>query len=273
MCKKVKSILVRLMVAYGCFLSSALAAGEARDLYGEGSIPHYASPEPDTEGKPPQTHRTSTPTQRRLVSASTYGSKLRPTGLAYWLELEQSNGVFTPVSTHTTFRSGNRIRLTVKPNRDGYLYIASLGSSGKPKPLYPPRDGRESGEVHAYTSYTSPNLIFQFDNRPGDEVISMVLLSEPTTPSPAPTAYKSASQSAADSLPVRTAAWSDCEGTNSRDLLTASEVAARCGESRDLITQEEIDGGYFNYAVRVPSPSFTGSQTGNITRRLTLHHE
>lgn len=77
-------------------------------------------------------------------------------GIHYWIELE---GV-GPVTADRTFSTGDRIRLHIRSNVDGYLSLWSLDSSGRGHLLFPPPDqGTTANFVKADTPYSLPGFI------------------------------------------------------------------------------------------------------------------
>ena len=105
----------------------------------------------------------------------------------------------------------------------------------------------------------------------------MVLLPDTTTAFDESNASTQNPRPASQSLPINTAAWTDCDTVTTRDLDTSAEtaikkLAADCGGTRDLLNQEDNDGGYVNYTVRRPSTSPTYTEPGNLRVHLSLRH-
>lgn len=82
--------------------------------------------------------------------------KVKYVGIHYWIELE---GV-GPVTANRTFYTGDRIRLHVRSNVDGYLSLWTLDSSGRGELLFP-QPGQAEGDnfVKADTEYVTPGFI------------------------------------------------------------------------------------------------------------------
>jgi hypothetical protein len=102
-------------------------------------------------------------------------------GLSYWVELIGKGGQKQRVTTERTFRSGERIRLRVVSNRDGYLYLANIGSTGRSAVLFPHRSvGGGSSFVKASTPYEIPySASIRFDENPGVETLLLILSTKP----------------------------------------------------------------------------------------------
>src|SRR5919109_24495 len=58
-------------------------------------------------------------------------------GISYWIDLLDRSGEMKRVTTTRTFRSGERIKLNIETNRDGYLYVINIGSTGQSRVLFP----------------------------------------------------------------------------------------------------------------------------------------
>jgi hypothetical protein len=79
------------------------------------------------------------------------------------------------------FRSGERIKLRVEVNDDGYLYVVLRGSSGVWKPLFPsPEVDGGANRVSPGRPYdVPPGHVFTFDDQPGEEKLFVVFSREP----------------------------------------------------------------------------------------------
>jgi hypothetical protein len=98
-------------------------------------------------------------------------------GVRYWIDLLEPSGQLRRVTTDYVFRAGDRIRLNVQSNREGYLSLLNLGSSGRATSLFPPPG--QDGAVVASQVYQVPTTGFlRFDSTPGEETV--VLLLSPT---------------------------------------------------------------------------------------------
>jgi len=104
-----------------------------------------------------------------------------PLGLRYSI-LKQIGGESVEVDPESVFRSGDRIRLNVQSNDNGYLYIVLRGSSGRWSPLFPSKEIL-SGEnrVKKGREYEIPlgSVWFAFDEQPGTEKLFIVLARQP----------------------------------------------------------------------------------------------
>lgn len=111
------------------------------------------------------------------VKSAAKGGKHKALAVMTWVKLVDETGGMKEVSPTRIFKSGERIRLSVRPNKDGYLYVVSLGSSGRAGLLFP-RKG-QSNLVKAGQSYETPDRNIRFDNTPGAEELMVVLSASP----------------------------------------------------------------------------------------------
>lgn len=115
-------------------------------------------------------------------------------GLSYWIDLQQPNGELVRVPSERKFNTGERIRVSMRPNRPGYLYVFNLGTSGHTSPLYP-RNG-ETARTEAGQMVLIPNTNFlRFASPPGEELLLVVFSPTPIaeyTNRPAPMANQAA---------------------------------------------------------------------------------
>ena len=97
-------------------------------------------------------------------------------GISYWVELLTKSGETQRVTTDRVFRAGERIRLHVLSNRDGFLYLINIGSTGRSTVLFPSvattpaRNAVRAGEPVIIPS----NGQIRFDDNPGEESLLFV---------------------------------------------------------------------------------------------------
>lgn len=106
-----------------------------------------------------------------------------PLGLRYTVLKRDTNGKFVEVDPDSTFRSGDRIRLTVDTNTAGYLYVVMQGSSGNWRLLFPsPEVDGGSNRIEKGASQQIPSGDtgqFVFDQQAGTEKLFLVLSRKP----------------------------------------------------------------------------------------------
>ncbi|HEX8843721.1 MAG TPA: DUF4384 domain-containing protein [Pyrinomonadaceae bacterium] len=107
-------------------------------------------------------------------------------GLGYTLYMRDTNGNAVRVDPSQEFHAGDRIRLSLETNTDGYLYIFHTENDGTPVMLYP--DVRlQKGENHiqAHVPYEIPwnepgmENWFKFDENPANERLYVVVTRQP----------------------------------------------------------------------------------------------
>jgi hypothetical protein len=109
------------------------------------------------------------------------------TGVSYWLELKRA-GKITHVSNRTKFHSGDRLRVFVKPNFNGYAYILMMQSSeGEhsvlfPTSKFPDNKVRAGREIALPVGTDGGNAWLKFDNTPGNEVVRIIVSRKPINP-------------------------------------------------------------------------------------------
>jgi hypothetical protein len=111
-----------------------------------------------------------------------------PIGLGYTLFMRDEFGKPMRVDPVHEFRNGDRVRLSLEPNIDGYLYIFDSEDGGPPQMIFP--DARlDSGynDVDAHIPVEIPSndqaderlRWFQFYGKPGQDRLYIVLTREP----------------------------------------------------------------------------------------------
>jgi hypothetical protein len=109
-------------------------------------------------------------------------------GLGYTMFMREPSGRSIRVEPTREFRNGDRIRLALEPNVDGYLYIFDSEDGGQPKMIFP--DARLDGgdnwiEAHVPIEIPSSEEAeerlrwFEFYGDPGGDRIYVVLSREP----------------------------------------------------------------------------------------------
>lgn len=105
----------------------------------------------------------------------------KPLGLRYSL-IQIIDGLPVEAATDQVFHSGDRLRLRVEGNQEGYLYVVSRGSSGTWKPLFPNAEIAEGkNRIQARQPLDLPprGHAFAFDQHPGEEQLFVVYSREP----------------------------------------------------------------------------------------------
>jgi hypothetical protein len=194
---------IRLSLVAGCGLGSCLAqqdAGKlkARELFYsavEAPAPQSHKAAKSTKAKTP--HKTPVDAGQAAASRAPSGSGANlaapvipaaykpksprpPLGLRYTI-LKRSGDGQVEISTDTVFHAGDRIRLAVETNDDGYLYVVNRGSSGTWKLLFPSPEIKDGdNRIGRRTRYEIPSgYTFTFDEQAGEEKLFIVLSRQP----------------------------------------------------------------------------------------------
>lgn len=143
-----------------------------------------ARPNPK-DGAEQASHKSQTPTlpDGTRVQNATAGEPVvgPPLALKYRLLKRSDAGRYDEVDTDTVFRSGDKIRVSVESNDQGYLYIVQQGSSKTWNLLFPNEDTEHgSNHVQRNREYEIPGGgRFTFDEQPGEERMFLILTRRP----------------------------------------------------------------------------------------------
>jgi len=152
-----------------------------------------------------RTRRSSTPknTNSNAANANTKGAGNANTkgspgetalGLGYTLFLRDSNGDAVRVDPSEEFHTGERVRISLEPNVDGYLYVFHKEGDGEPRMIFPDwRLSSGENEIEAHVPYEVPSGFekderlrwFAFDANPATEHLYIVITREPLPSVPA----------------------------------------------------------------------------------------
>ncbi|HWF48872.1 MAG TPA: DUF4384 domain-containing protein [Bryobacteraceae bacterium] len=104
-----------------------------------------------------------------------------PLGLRYSVLKQREDGTYQEISPEAVFHAGDRIRLSLMSNQEGYLYVVEKGSSGKWIPLYPGGTPQEdSNKLAAGKEYIVPGKgAWEFKGDAGQERLFVLLSREP----------------------------------------------------------------------------------------------
>ena len=112
----------------------------------------------------------------------------RRIGLGVTLFMRDSNGLAVRVDPDHVFRKGDRVRVLLETNTDGYLYIFNTTDDGPATMIYPDAELDEAGnylqahvpfEIPASTSADERLRWFAFDQVAGTERLFFVFTREP----------------------------------------------------------------------------------------------
>lgn len=109
-------------------------------------------------------------------------------GLGLTLFARNDSGMAVQVDPTHVFHKGDRVRVLLETNTDGYLYIFNTTDGGKPVMIYPDKDLDEGGNyIQSHIPLEIPSSAAReerlrwlaFDDRAGDERLYFVFTREP----------------------------------------------------------------------------------------------
>ena len=112
----------------------------------------------------------------------------RRIGLGVTLFMRDSNGLAVRVDPDHVFQKGDRVRVLLETNADGYLYIFNTTNDGTATMIYPNADLDEAGNyLQAHVPFEIPSSLsaeerlrwFAFDETAGTERLFFVFTREP----------------------------------------------------------------------------------------------
>lgn len=142
-----------------------------------GTAAEMAAPEPSPAPAPAAAPPAAKPAPSQAARpAPPQAAKPSHPGLRVWLTDAADASGAKRLSPQQTFRTGDRVRLSVQPNRDGHLYVINVGSSGKTAVLFPTRGADNRVQRFKDLSFTAPLV---FGDPPGVEQLVVVLADGP----------------------------------------------------------------------------------------------
>ena len=123
-----------------------------------------------------------------VANKNSNSAPMQPIALGYTMFMRDVNGRAVRIDPTREFHNGDRIRISLEPNIDGYLYVFHTEGDGQPEMIFP--DARlEGGEnwVEAHVPMDVPSSVetderlkwFQFFGNPATEHLFVVLTREP----------------------------------------------------------------------------------------------
>src|SRR6266511_1282107 len=109
-------------------------------------------------------------------------------GLGLTLFTRDANGLAVRVDPSHEFHKGDRVRVLLETNADGYLYIFNTTDGGKPVMIYPDAQLDDAGNyIQSHVPFEIPSSVateerlrwFSFDEQPGAERLFFVFTREP----------------------------------------------------------------------------------------------
>ena len=115
--------IILVLLSASCFLQAPLCFSQnARSLFSNGSGATFES---KAANSPQAGAVASSVPQAGATTSPDY------TGLSYSLFLESQNGSVNKVSPKRVFKTGDRIQVVVRANKDGFLSVVNINPQGK----------------------------------------------------------------------------------------------------------------------------------------------
>jgi len=136
----------------------------------------------------PATHTTASTTGSAGSTAATRKASPQRLGLGLTLFMRDSNGLAVRTDPSRTFHKGERVRVLIETNADGYLYVFNTTDAGPPVMIYPDPELEEAGNyIQGHVPWEIPSSAaaeerlrwFTFDQNSGTEKLYFVFTREP----------------------------------------------------------------------------------------------
>lgn len=133
-------------------------------------------------------------------------------GLGLTLFMRDSNGLAIRTDPDHVFRKGDRVRVLLETNTDGYLYIFNTTNDGPAVMIYPDADLDEAGNyIQAHVPFEIPSSLsdqerlrwFAFDDVGGAERLFFVFTREPLSGVPLEDELITFCRESKESCPIR----------------------------------------------------------------------
>jgi hypothetical protein len=171
------------------YLSTALAQVKSReleDLFNSDSLKPKPKSVAQKKTPPPPKRETGERAVGIPAGHDPERHLLRRAGVKCRVQLVSQESV-REVDPDSTFHTGDRIRLLLEPNIDGYLYIIQTGTSGKESILFPHQsiNGGRNEVLRGRLYSIPPTGFFRFGGPAGEERVKVILSRTPLESLPA----------------------------------------------------------------------------------------
>jgi len=190
---------------------------------------------------------TSANANKNLANSNSAASRAESIGLGYTVFMRDINGRAVRVDPTREFHSGDRIRISLEPNIDGYLYVFHTEGDGVPEMIYP--DARlEGGEnwIEAHVPMDVPSTVetderlkwFQFYGNAATEHLYVVVTREPLADVPMSDALVSFCSTNKDKCPWHPTAeiWAKIQEAAKADVkIVTSNTAGQAQSDKEQV--------------------------------------
>ena len=260
--------------------SSGSAARPGRKRPRQTTVSNNTGKPPEKSTSKPVTPGPSTPT----ASASTKPVNLPRMGIGLTLFRRDSNGLAVRTDPNHVFRKGDRVRVLLETNSDGYLYIFNTTNDGPATMIYPSAELDEAGNyIQAHVPFEIPSTAaaeerlrwFAFDEYGGTEHLFFVFTREPLSGVPIEEELISFCRDSQNSCPVRPSSevWAAVQKEMQEPLKT--DKAEQYGKAETTAEQQASTRG-LGLAKEDPQPSLVmmaSSPRSTLVATLDLIHK
>ncbi len=205
-------------------------------------------------------------------------------GLGVTLFMRDSNGLAVRTDPGHVFQKGDRVRVMLETNADGYLYIFNTTNNGPATMIYPHADLDEGGNyIQAHVPFEIPSSTageerlrwFAFDEVAGSEHLFFVFTREPLKGIPLEDELISFCRDSKDKCPIRpsTEAWEALQ-TQMQEPLKTDKTQAY-GKTETPVEQQATTRG-LGLAKDDPQPSLVmmaSTARSTLVTALELIHK
>ncbi|HSL54096.1 MAG TPA: DUF4384 domain-containing protein [Pyrinomonadaceae bacterium] len=208
----------------------------------------------------------------------------RRIGLGVTLFMRDSNGMAVRVDPNHVFQKGDRVRVLLETNTDGYLYIFNTTNDGSATMIYPHADLDEAGNyLQAHVPFEIPSSLsaderlrwFAFDENAGTERLFFVFTREPLSGIPIDDDLIALCKGSKDQCPVRPSSevWAAVQKEMQAPLKT--DKAQQFGSAQTSTEQQATTRG-IGLSKEDPPPSLVmmaSSARSTLVATLDLIHK
>lgn len=206
-------------------------------------------------------------------------------GLGLTLLTRDSLGLAVRADPARVFRKGDRVRVVLETNADGYLYIFNTTNGGKPVMIYPDKELDEGGNyIQSHIPFEIPTSTASeerlrwlvFDEYAGTERLYFVFTREPLTGIPIEDDLIAYCGNAKNQCPIQPTAelWTEIEKDLGNPLQTASET--KYGKAQTAPERDAVERG-IGLSKDEPAPSLimmtASAKAGMLVTALDLSHK
>ena len=241
---------------------------------------------PGTSTKPPDKKPggTTGPGTTKKPSDSATPVNVPRLGLGMTLFTRDSSGLAVRVDPEHVFHKGDRVRVLLETNADGYLYIFNQTDEGPVLMIYPDKDLDEAGNyIKAHVPWEIPSSAaseerlrwLAFDANPGNERLFFVFTREPLNGVPIEDDLIAFCRNSSEACPWRPTAelWETIKKQMQEPLATAKSESA--GHAQTAPEQQASTRG-LSLAKDDPEPSLimmASSKSAMLVTALDLIHK